>query len=82
MREYDYGKDGADDMSVKKPTEPSEVVHVKLPRALVKTIDHLAVERECFRHDAMVLLLEAGLQSLGFTWPPADKPMPIPNVYR
>lgn len=51
-----------------------EVVHVRMPKALVKLIDHYSVEQGIYRQAAVATLCEAGLKAIGFTWPP------IPNT--
>lgn len=53
---------------MKKQSE-TEVVHIRMPRELVKLIDHYAVEKGCFRFEAITELTRLGLKTTGFQWP-------------
>ena len=53
----------------------TEVIHVRLPKDLVKQIDHLAVDEEAYRQDVMSRLLAAGLNLVKTTGHlPAEEP--------
>lgn len=57
-------------VSVVKPDEQGRVlIQVRIPRALVKQIDHAAIELDCDRAGAVAYLLERGLERVGYQSP-------------
>ena len=51
----------------------TELIHTRLPKALLKRLDHFAVEAGLYRQEAVQLLIEEALDTGGFHWPPAVK---------
>lgn len=45
------------------------LIQVRIPRALVKQVDHAAIELNCDRAGAVAYLLERGLERVGYRDP-------------
>lgn len=59
-----------------RPASPenTEVIHVRLPKHIIKQVDHFAVDEELYRQDAMSRLLALGLSMVSGGQSAAIKP--------
>lgn len=53
--------------------EDREVIHIRMPRKLIKRLDHYAVDTDMFRDRAVSFLVELALDSLGYEYKPHAK---------
>lgn len=51
------------------PKPERETVHVRMPRDLLKRLDHWAVEEDLPRDRAVTFLVRLALDNLNFQWP-------------
>lgn len=54
------------------PKEPTEPVHLRLPRSIVRRADHWAVEEDKYRNEMIATLLKEALDARGLgPWEPS-----------